>query len=410
MGWPIVYTALNGVSFAFPDHFHRRPRPAVSIWSHRLRIVFVTGSLVHGGAERHTITLMNRLAERGHECHAVYVKNDSSQLARIRLQGLGSARCLHAARYFDPRAIATLAQHLTELKPSVVVAVNSYALMYAKLALWRSDVKSPLIVTHHTTRLVSTKEFLQSLLYRFFFRSANCTVFVCNNQMRYWRRRILGSGRNEVIYNGVDTDHFSDRSNETENLRLRQQFGILPDDFVIGISAVLRPEKNHVQLMEAVAQLRAIGIPALALIIGDGATRGAVEAKACELNIANAIRITGFQQDVRPFMAVCDVLVLCSLSETFSLAALEAMALAKPMVHANIGGAAEMIFPGINGYLFRAGDTVTFVASLASLADRNIASRMGLVARAVVETMFSEKHMIDQYEQLLVKIYQTSRA
>ena len=41
-----------------------------------MRILFVTGSLVHGGAERHSITLANRLAERGHECSAVYVKHD----------------------------------------------------------------------------------------------------------------------------------------------------------------------------------------------------------------------------------------------------------------------------------------------------------------------------------------------
>jgi hypothetical protein len=81
------------------------------------RMLFVTGSLVHGGAERHSITVMNRLAERGYECHAVYVKNDPSQLERIRLRGRGSVRCLDGARYLDLRAIAGFARHVACVPP-----------------------------------------------------------------------------------------------------------------------------------------------------------------------------------------------------------------------------------------------------------------------------------------------------
>jgi hypothetical protein len=48
-----------------------------------MKILFLTGSLVHGGAERHTIGLANRLAGRGHDCHLVYVKNASGRAAFI---------------------------------------------------------------------------------------------------------------------------------------------------------------------------------------------------------------------------------------------------------------------------------------------------------------------------------------
>ena len=61
-----------------------------------MRILFVTGSLVHGGAERQAITLANRLAERGHECHFAYVKNDPSQLARLRRRACRCAACTRA--------------------------------------------------------------------------------------------------------------------------------------------------------------------------------------------------------------------------------------------------------------------------------------------------------------------------
>src|SRR5689334_6091325 len=137
-----------------------------------MRPMFVTGSLVHGGAERHSITLMNRLADQGHECHAVYVKNDPSQLARIRLRGQGSALCLNASRYLDFSALRLFKEHLEKLHPSVVVAANAYALMYATLALRWARLRVPLLVTWHTTRLLGLKEQLQMLAYRAFFRAA----------------------------------------------------------------------------------------------------------------------------------------------------------------------------------------------------------------------------------------------
>jgi hypothetical protein len=53
------------------------------------RFVFVTGSLCFAAAERPSIMPMNRLAERWHECHAVYVKSDGEQLDRIHLRWRG---------------------------------------------------------------------------------------------------------------------------------------------------------------------------------------------------------------------------------------------------------------------------------------------------------------------------------
>jgi glycosyltransferase involved in cell wall biosynthesis len=173
---------------------------------------------------------------------------------------------------------------------------------------------------------------------------------------------------------------------------------------VIGIAAVLRPEKNHLQLVDAIALLRAKGIPARALIIGDGPMRTAVEARARARKVANDVLITGFQHDVRPHVAACDVMTLCSFTEAFSLAALEAMALGKPVVHAEVGGAAEMISPGHNGYLFPVGDTGAFVGALTALADRRDARCMGANARRVVEARFSAGIMVQRYEEVLLAL------
>jgi glycosyltransferase involved in cell wall biosynthesis len=358
-----------------------------------MRLLFITGSLVHGGAERHTITLANRLAERGHECHLAYVKNDPSQLERLR--GAAGVRCLEAQRY--------LASQIKTISPSVVVAVNAYALLYARLALRRASVATPLVVTWHTTLLRNAKEWLQMLYYRPFFWSAQRLVFVCEAQRRYWVRRLVSGRANQVIYNGVDTEAF--KFNPSERVALRRALGYAERDFVVGMSAVLRGEKNPVQLVSAIARLRAWGIPARALFIGDGPLRAALEAAAARLGVAGEMTITGLQQDVRPLLAACDAVALCSTAvETFSLAALEALALGRPVVHSAVGGAAEMIRPGTNGYLFPVHDDEALADRLALLADAERRARMGANARNSVAARFSERAMIDAYERLLVEL------
>jgi glycosyltransferase involved in cell wall biosynthesis len=90
--------------------------------------------------------------------------------------------------------------------------------------------------------------------------------------------------------------------------------------------------------------------------------------------------------------------------ETFSLAALEAMAMSRPVVHADLGGASEMIVSGHNGYLFPVGDTASLVERLRQLADPVRAARLGGNARRRVEERFSETAMVTRYEQLLVEL------
>src|SRR6185295_3251425 len=284
-----------------------------------MRLFFVTGSLVHGGAERHAITLANRLAERGHDVHFAYVKNDPSQLPRLQIP----ATCLHAQQYLDFSSLKNLKEMIRKVRPTAVLATNPYALMYASLA----RPVAPLAVALHSTFTRTAKEWLQMAAYRPFFWRAERAMFVCKRQMSHWRRRALFSRSNEVIYNGVDLDYWQPRGASP----LRSVLGFSKDDLVIGLSAVLRPEKNPVQLVEAVAMLRRRGIPARALLIGDGEMRPAVEAAARRLGIADGVSITGLVQDVRPFLAACDVLALTSHTEAFSLAAIEAMALGLPV-------------------------------------------------------------------------------
>jgi glycosyltransferase involved in cell wall biosynthesis len=361
-----------------------------------VKLLFVTSSLSHGGAERQTIALANRLAERGHECHFAYVKRDAGQLERLR--GAASVTCLEARSYLDLASLRRL--HSLADRVDAAVAVNQYALLYARLAAPRL----PLMATFHTTELQGVKERLKMLYYRPFFWSADRLVFVCEAQRRYWQRRRLFGRRNETIYNGIDTAHWAPVA-QSSRRAMRRALGFEEGDLVIALSAVLRREKNPLQLVEAVAALRRRGIPARALFVGDGPLRAALEARARRLALTEHVVITGLQQDVRPMLGAADATVLCSTAvETFSLAALEAMALGKPVVHAELGGAAEMIRPGVHGWLFPPGDTPALVERLAALADPAERLRMGGAARAQVEARFAEGTMVERYEATLSEL------
>lgn len=241
------------------------------------------------------------------------------------------------------------------------------------------------------------------LYYRPLFWAAECVVFVCEAQRKRWHARMVRGRTNEVIYNGVDTAQWL-HATAGDGARVRAQFGIAPDEFVIGMSAVLRPEKNHVQLVDAIAMLRSRGRRARALMIGDGPTRARVEARARELGVADDVIITGFQQDVKPFVAACDAIALTSFAEAMSLAAIEAMAMGKPVVHSDVGGAPEMIANGREGYLFPVNDTPALVGRLELLGDRAECARMGAIARETVGVRFSEQAMVSRYEDLLMQL------
>ena len=115
------------------------------------------------------------------------------------------------------------------------------------------------------------------------------------------------------------------------------------------------------------------------------------------------VRITGLQPDVRPLIACCDVMTLVSHSiETFSLAALESMALAKPLVMTDIGGASEQVLHGRHGFLFAPGDIGALVRHLSSLTSPALRAQMGAAAARRVRQLFTVDAMTDGFTARLL--------
>ena len=122
----------------------------------------------------------------------------------------------------------------------------------------------------------------------------------------------------------------------------------------------------------------------------DPAYETAVRARAAALGLGEALVVTGFLANPFPVLRQLDVVVHPALRDPFPLALLEAMALARPIVAAAVGGIPEMLVDGESGVLVPADDAAALAAGIAPLlADRERRDRIGAAAHRRLTTVFT---------------------
>jgi glycosyltransferase involved in cell wall biosynthesis len=371
-----------------------------------ISVLFILNSLCMGGAEKQVVSLVNGIDTRRYAVSLMYVKDDSALLGQIdSTRCTNGISCLDVKKGVEWHAVRRIAQHIDEKGVDVVVCTNMYALLYGWLARRQCRRKVRLVEVFHTTDIASRKERLSMLVYRPLLRMTDLLVYVCLGQARHWRRQGLKARQEAVIYNGIDTGRFEDSWTADEKLSFRRSQGFEAADYVVGLCAVMRPEKAHADLLAAVARLKAEGLNVKCLLIGDGPQRRQIEEQIRTFDLGESVRITGFLQDVRPAIVACDVMVLASHAvETFSIAALEAMALGKPVVLTDIGGAREQVNHGENGLLYPVGDTTALADCLRKLSDPVLRQAAGAKAATRVREAFGINRMVRSYEQVMAAL------
>ncbi len=97
-------------------------------------------------------------------------------------------------------------------------------------------------------------------------------------------------------------------------------------------------------------------VPAKLLMVGDGPERSICEQLCRDLHVCDHVRFLGKQDAVEEILSVADLFIMPSESESFGLAALEAMACKVPVITSNAGGLPELNVDGVTGYLDPVGD------------------------------------------------------
>lgn len=367
----------------------------------KLDALYLLNSFGIGGSERKIVRLLNRLWQRGVRTGVAYLNGPetlvpllNADVPRWHLNRRGKFSFVAARR---------LARILEQTQCRTLFTVNMYPTLYAATARTLLGARSPRLVALVNTTDFGAGQRWRQALYKRVLDRFDRIVYGCRTQRDLWE----GHGADSqacVIYNGVDTEEFAANVPRESVQSLRLKLGLGQKSFIVGSVGRLVPSKNHRALIDAIAAVRAKGIDARLILVGEGGLRDELERQALSNGIRDAVVFTGALTDLRPALALMDVFVLPSLYvETFSNAALEAMAMSKCVVMSDVGGAAEMIRNGFEGRIVsRASLDAELPALLATFAaDRDMVARFGAAARKRVEEMFSFDDMVAQYEKLI---------
>jgi glycosyltransferase involved in cell wall biosynthesis len=364
-----------------------------------MKTLFLLSGLQVGGTETKSVKIVNELNERGRSVDLAYLQGPEHLLPEI---GTGvTTTCLQRRGKLSWRALQNLRRLVAERNIELIVCMNEYPLLYAAtLKLFMGFDHCKVILAINTTEFMRVRDRLFMLIYSRLIRHIDGVVYGCEFQRRLWQTLYrLKSVESRVIYNGVNAEFFN-RARTSDDLR--ERLG-LADSFVVGCVGRLEREKNQSALLSVAARLNSETQRCDVLLIGDGPERESLKQQAIDLEIGDRVHFLGRMDDVRCALTTMDVFALPSIAvETFSNAALEAMAMSLPVALSDIAGAQEMVVDGETGFLYEKDDLERLTNLLVRLRDDAVLREtIGQNARDAVARQFDINQMYDAYEALL---------
>jgi glycosyltransferase involved in cell wall biosynthesis len=370
------------------------------------KIVFVIQGLIKGGAEFFLINLINRLVKREIQPTVVVLSDDIPMIGEID-PAIRTYVLTRKFRY-DLSISKKIARIIQDEGAQKVFCVGPFCFFLTKLGLLQSpEIKFYLSL--HSTVPFSFKEQVFDTLYLKFMRKTDETIFICQNQKAYYATKFqYRPVRATVVYNGIDTDFaYSPDSREMaeSNERIRQELGIPAQERLILKVANIRKEKGHLYAINALGILQTqYATKAHLVFVGwcpDDYSQE-LERATNLLGLAKYVHFVGPQTDVKPYLAAANIFTLTSYSvETFSIAALEAMAFGLPCSLTEIGGAAEMIEPRKTGLLSIPRDEASIAKTWHELLNQRYDRDY---IRNYVKSKFSSEKTALAYRQVLSKV------
>jgi len=196
---------------------------------------------------------------------------------------------------------------------------------------------------------------------------------------------------------GVDIDTFNPTADKRAS---KEKMHLSPEKKVIGYVGRISREKNTDLLLEAFQKIEEQDNIML-LMVGDGP-----EKRTKELKQLKNCKVTGFVNNVQDYLKAMDVFVMPSLTETTSLATLEAMSTGLPVIATRVGFIKSYIIKNHNGMFFPRNSSAMLSAKISKLLkDRELRERLGQNARKTVAYGFSWERSINRIKRILLKEY-----
>jgi len=322
----------------------------------RQRVLQLITRLPIGGAERLIADTVRKLDRTRYDPVVCCIQARGEMATEIERTGV-PVICLERmqSKRFDWRAVSMLEHLLRSERIALMHAHLYHANLYGRLACLRARV--PAVVSVHNT--YTAPKLHRRLINRLLARGTKRVIAVSEDIKRdLMRHDGIPAERIAVIANGVD---FSRLSSPLSRAQARHRLGIDEATLAIGCVARLEEQKGIRFLLEAMAELR--DLPVRLFLIGDGRLRGELEQRAASLRVSEFSSFLGMRADVPDILPALDLYAMPSLWEGLSIALLEAMAAALPVVATDVGGVRQVlgedacglrVSPGNAGELARA--------------------------------------------------------
>jgi N-acetyl-alpha-D-glucosaminyl L-malate synthase BshA len=366
----------------------------------------------YGGSGIVGSELGRELSERGHSVHFI------SYALPTRLCRLNERMQFHQVDLFDyplfefPPYDLALASKILEVAESrrLDVLHMHYAIPHATAAylareMYKPQRYLPFVTTLHGTDITlvgSRRSFLP--ITRFSIAQSDAVTAI-SRYLADETCRTFGNCGVEVIPNFINAEEYRRRANE----ELRSNLAPAGEKLLIHVSN-FRPVKRITDCIHTLARIRRerSDLPVRLIMCGDGPERLGAEDLARDYGLNNDVLFAGQVPNIADYLSVADLLLLPSETESFGLAALEAMACQVPVIATRTGGLPEVVLHGETGYLVDLGDTKTMAdCAIAIISNDRKRREMGERGRAWAIEQFNTDRVIPQYEKLYERIIHT---
>ncbi len=362
----------------------------------------IVGYPTYGGSGVVATELSKGLAARGHNVHFMsYARPQRLDAFNTKIQYHEVTVNAYPLFEFPPYDLA-LASHMVNLieYQNLDLLHVHYAIPHttsaflAKQILGERGAHVPIITTLHGTDITivgSDPSYLPVV--NFSINQSDGVTAVSDYLRQETYSRFDIHREIEVIPNFVDLNRFR----RTQKQHFRRAIGH-DDEMIISHVSNFRKVKRVEDVVITFAKIRQAGVRAKLLMLGDGPERIPLEALCRELHVCDDTRFLGKQENVEEILSVSDLFLMPSASETFGLAALEAMSCGVPVVSSDAGGLPEIVRNGETGFACPIGDTDAMAArSIEILTNADLRANMAAAARAKAEE-YDQDRVIAQYE------------
>ena len=209
-------------------------------------------------------------------------------------------------------------------------------------------------------------------------------------------KRHISQNKMDIVHNTIPDKYFNHPTKEQKE-KVASKYNLRHSSPLIGIVGRLDPVKGHIDFLKAAQRVIEKWPDANFVIVGDGEIRTELEAKSESLNIDKNVKFLGHCNEIHEIVSLLDILVISSHQEGFSLAAIEAMALGKPIVATSVGGLPEVIDNNSTGILVKPHKPQEIANAIKSiLTDSTLAKRLGEKGKEKCRNQYSLSSCIEK--------------